>query len=344
MRTAYYTRALYLSLAALLASCASAPPNSVRMQLIEPQVVADDTGMLSAEFTYENVISTLDISDGMRVTDLQQLTFNDSRQDQISRPATSPTQDAMVYVSLHNGVTTVFRQSLGSQAKSPLISERGVNLSPAFTPDGRFLVFSSDRSGESQSLWRKRSDGAGGITQITNSSSFDWQPSVAADGETIIFQSHRRNNIEPSIWSISMNGGLLTQLSPGYSPRVSPDGRRIVFVRQDGNGKEQLWSMQIDASGLTQLSDGTANDKDPSWHPNGRYIVFASDKAAPGSNTSDYNIWIMSTDGTRREQLTENASHDDAPTFERRGRNIIFRSSRGGQWNLFSFTPNLKES
>ena len=141
-----------------------------------------------------------------------------------------------------------------------------------------------------------------------------------------------------------MNGGLLTQLSPGYSPRVSPDGRRIVFVRKDSSGKEQLWSMQIDASGLTQLSNGTSNDKDPSWHPNGRYIVFASDEAAPGSKAYDYNIWIMSTDGTRRERLTENASHDDAPTFERRGKNIIFRSSRGGQWNLFSFTPNLKES
>lgn len=139
-----------------------------------------------------------------------------------------------------------------------------------------------------------------------------------------------------------MNGGLLTQLAPGRLPSVSPDGSKVVFVRPDvSSGKDQIWSMAIDGSGLTQLSTGNANDIDPSWHPNGRYIVFASDEMAPGSKFANYNIWVMRADGTERAQLTENFSHDDAPAFERRGTSIVFRSNRGGHWNLFSFTPKL---
>jgi TolB protein len=334
--------AFYIGLAALLVSCASSPPNSARVDLVEPRVAPNDQNMLVAYFNVVPSYGMFDIGDGPRVTNLQQLTFNEKGTEQVSRPAASPTQDAIAYVTFAGGKSSIFRQSLGSQAQSPLISEQGINLTPTFTPDGRFLIFSSDRSGESQSLWRKRSDGAGGITQITSSNSFDWHPTVAADGETIIFQSHRKNNPSASIWSINMNGGLLTQLSTGHSPKVSPDGRRIVFVRRRADGKDQIWSMQIDASGLTQLSAGSSNDRDPSWHPNGRYIVFASDESTGESATSDHNIWIMRADGTKRVQLTTNLSHDDAPVFERRGREIVFRSNRGGSWNLFSFSPDLQ--
>jgi TolB protein len=101
--------------------------------------------------------------------------------------------------------------------------------------------------------------------------------------------------------------------------------------------------MNIDGSGLTRLSNNDANEIDPSWHPNGRLIVFASDEAQKeGAKTRDYDIWIMQADGTRRTQLTQNISRDDSPTFDRHGRTIVFRSNRGGAWNLFSFQPVMK--
>jgi len=341
MKNCSVSRLLVVAFALVIAGCATTQRDSVRIQLVETRVALVD-GEPTATFNTQLVTAALDPADGPKVTGLKQLTAGADRYTYFSRAAPSPNQDAIVFAEFTEGRSVVYRQSLGSPAKSPITAETGLNLSPAFTPDGRFLVFSSDRSGESQSLWRKRSDGAGGITQITSSSAFDWHPSVASDGETIIFQSHRKNNIDASIWSISMNGGLLTQLAPGRTPAVSPDGRRILFVRPDSKtGKDQIWSMQIDGSGLTQLTTGDANDRDPSWHPNGRYIVFASDAQPVGDEFADFNIWIMRTDGTQRVQLTENFSHDDVPVFENRGRSIIFRSNRGGQWNLFSFRPQL---
>lgn len=328
-------------LLAMLAGCSS--PGYVKVNLLDIDVQPTGKGGLETRFVSQPVNATPDTTDWSKVGNLGNLTGNTSAITNLSKPSLSPTQDALVYFQLSGNSSSIYRQSLGSQARSPITSTGNLDLTPTFTPDGDYLVFSSNRTGDSQGLWRVRSDGAGGITQITSSSSsFDLEPSVAADGDTIVFQSYRSNNLAPSIWSVSMNGGLLTLLGEGESPRVSPDGRRIVFVRpQKGNLNKQIWVMNIDGSGQTQLTNTAADDVDPSWHPNGRVIVFASNLAVKESGRSDFDVWMMRADGTDRVQLTNNASHDDGPMFERKGRDVIFRSNRGGFWNFYRFQPQL---
>ena len=327
-------------LLATLAGCTTS--GYVRVDLVQLDVEAESKTELEPNFVNVSTYATTSITDWEKVQNLSNLTGNTAK-NTISKPVVSPTQDAFVFYEYSGKSSTVYRQSLGSQARSPLTSNDALDLTPAFTPDGEFLVFSSNRTGDGQGLWRVRSDGAGGITQITSStSSFDLEPSVATDGETIVFQSYRANDMTPSIWSVNMNGGLLTLLGYGESPRVSPDGRRVVFVRpQQGKNNKQLWVMNIDGSGQTQLTNNQSDDVDPSWHPNGRVIVFASNSAVKSSGKPDFDIWMIRADGTDRVQLTENASHDDGPMFERKGKEIIFRSNRGGVWNIYSFQPKL---
>jgi TolB protein len=330
-----------LVLLVLIAGCST--PGYVKIDLVQLEVEAKGKNELEPRFVAAPTSATTGVEDWDKVKNLSNLTGNTAKKT-ISKPVASPTQDAFVFYEFSGHSSTIYRQSLGSQARSPITSDDALDLTPAFTPKGDYLVFSSDRTGDGQGLWRIRSDGAGGITQITSStSSFDMEPSVAADGETIVFQSYRASDMQPSLWSVSMNGGLLTLLGHGESPRVSPDGRRIVFVRQQqGKQNKQIWMMNIDGSGQTQLSNSQADDIDPSWHPNGRVIVFASNLAVKESGKSNFDVWMMRIDGTDRVQLTNNASHDDGPMFERKGRDIIFRSNRGGAWNIYSFEPKLK--
>ena len=324
----------------IIGGCASS--GQIRVDMVELDVEAEGKNELDTRFVKVPSYATTAIDDWTKVGNLSNLTGNVTNTT-ISKPVASPTQDAFVFYQFSGESSTIYRQSLGSKARSPLTSDDALDLTPAFTPDGDYLVFSSDRTGDGQGLWRVRSDGAGGITQITSSaSSFDLEPSVAADGETIVFQSYRANDMKPSIWSVNMNGGLLTLLGYGESPRVSPDGRRIVFVRQQqGKSNKQLWVMNIDGSGQTQLTNSQANDLDPSWHPNGRVIVFSSNEAVKPSGETDFDIWMVRADGTDRVQLTDNASHDDGPMFERKGKTILFRTNRGGAWNIYSFQPQL---
>lgn len=331
---------LIISLFAAVAGCASS--GYVKVDLVELEVEVESKNELETQFVNVATYATASTEDWDKVQNLSNLTGN-TQSRTISKPVASPTQDAFVFYEFSGKSSTVYRQTLGSPARSPLTSNDALDLTPAFTPDGDFLVFSSNRTGDGQGLWRVRSDGAGGITQITSSSSsFDLEPSVAADGETIVFQAYRTNDIKPSIWSVNMNGGLLTLLGNGETPRVSPDGRRVVFVRaQQGSNNKQLWVMNIDGSGQTQLTTSQADDIDPSWHPNGRVIVFASNEAVKASGKADFDIWMVRADGTDRVQLTNNGSHDDGPMFERKGKTILFRSNRGAAWNIYSFQPKL---
>lgn len=328
-----------------LAGCATTPPEYVSMKMPELKVQMSNDGVPVPKIETTETLSYLSAEEAsVAAKDFARLSDNDSAERFFGKPVASPQQDAFVYYeySAKGGKvgSKILRQSFNSKSVAPIGSGLTLDLTPAYTPDGQFLIFSSDRSGDAQRLWRVRADGAGGVTQITSSTSFDSEPSVAADGETVVFQSRRRGDELPYIWSVNVNGGFLTQLGQGESPRVSPDGRRIAFVRASPvTNKEQIWVMNIDGSGVTQLGDDRSDDIHPAWHPSGRFLVFASNAGKDNNDFYNYDIWIMRDNGTSRQRLTENGSRDDAPVFDRTGRTIIFRSNRGEAWNLYRFTP-----
>jgi dipeptidyl aminopeptidase/acylaminoacyl peptidase len=86
-------------------------------------------------------------------------------------------------------------------------------------------------------------------------------------------------------------------------PRVSPDGKRVVFVvrttdMEENKGKTSLWLVQTDGGGLRRLTAAQANDDDPCWSPDGMTIFFLSTR----SGTSQ--AWCIPVDGGEAEQVT----------------------------------------
>lgn len=333
-------RAALIAAALVIGGCAAPEFVSTDFKRITPEV--DDQQVLPV-FQTVRIQAHKEVTDNNQVVDLVNLTLNEDTKTQVSAPTASPTQDAVTYAIVDGAnQSQMFRQSTLSSARTTIGDNRSLNVTPTYTRDGQYLLFSSNRSGNGQSLWRIRSDGAGGVTRITSGSSMDLAPSMVDDDETVVFQSHGAQRPGSYIWSVNLNGGLLTELSEGETPSVSPDGRQILFVKTSPDGRKQVWSMRIDGSSPTQVSSGGANDITPSWHPSGRFIVFASDEMGKGEeNQKNYNVWIMRADGTDRQQITSNQSYDDSPVFLKNGRTLIFRSNRGGVWNLYKANPKI---
>jgi len=232
-------------------------------------------------------------------------------------------------------------------------SHTGNDMLPAWTPDSRSLVFTSDRLGGYR-LWRQLASGGGGTTMITKGTDMsDFAPSVDpkaarkvvftsrifAKKEPFVVTGSKQytsfDKVIPYIWTINMDGSELTQFSPGAYPVWSPDGGRIAFS-SNISGSWDIWSMNADGSGLTVLTDDKGNQFAPSFSPDGKWIAFTSNIA------SSYDIWLMAADGSARTQLTSDTSEEVTPCWGTDG-NIYFASNRSGNWDIWRLTPVVPE-
>ncbi|HET9480666.1 MAG TPA: protein kinase [Candidatus Polarisedimenticolia bacterium] len=151
---------------------------------------------------------------------------------------------------------------------------RGASLDrqPTFSPDGQWILFSSNRSGNLD-LW-KLSRETGTIRRITEEPAEDWDPAFTPDGKSILWSSNRSGHFE--IWSCDADGAGARQLSQdGYdaeNPTATPDGW---VVYNSGNPAHSgIWKMRSDGTQATLLVPGSWSTPDVS--PNGTHVAFRS--------------------------------------------------------------------
>jgi Tol biopolymer transport system component/tRNA A-37 threonylcarbamoyl transferase component Bud32 len=144
---------------------------------------------------------------------------------------------------------------------------------PAYSPDGRFVVFSSNRTGNLD-LWLL-DRGSRALRQLTDDASQDWDPGFSADGRRVLFSSSRGGHLE--IWSIDVDGSNARQLShdgvDAENPTTPRDGRWVVY--SSGNPDHLgLFRMRPDGSEATQITTG--NHTTPEVSPDARWAQFVS--------------------------------------------------------------------
>lgn len=316
---------------------------SVELVSFEPQ--ATDKGVKLAVVSEPTVAYLEVIEKSPNIKGVTRVTNNEDESFQIGRPVLSPAEDVLVYwvFSEEEGTTfsNIWKTSVGSFGKTRVTYGKWRDLFPSFTPDGQYLVFSSNRTTTNPTLWRIKVDGGGGITNITSTLSEDYAPSVSPDCNAIAYTSNPPNAEESQIWTVNANGSLPTQLREGESPQISPDGDMILFVRTDKiSGTKQIWLMNLDGTSETQLTQNVDYDaSDPKWSPDGQWIVYACNEGLDSKKRRNYDIWLMTVDGSNKTQLTTNGSRDDGPCWDHAGQFIYFRSNRGGTWNIWRFEP-----
>jgi len=129
---------------------------------------------------------------------------------------------------------------------------------------------------------------------------------------------------------VRADGSGATHITDGTEPNWSPDGKRIAYVGSANDPSDldtAFWHIHTvapDGSGDAQISPERTSDREPSWSPNGRRIVF-SVEYGDFSNAPSPGIWVMDADGSHRRQLTHNGAREDqAPSFSPNGRKIVF--------------------
>jgi TolB protein len=205
-------------------------------------------------------------------------------------------------------------------------------------------------------IYRASADGSG-ITPLTRTPGYDAEATLAPDG-LIVFTSVRDGDME--IYSMGADGSGVRRLTnrpgPDGGPFFSWDGQQVAFrgrplnpgTELDGYRallKEGLWRptelelfvMQRDGSRVRQVTKRGGANFAPSWHPDGKRLIFASNTA--DRNGRDFDIYLINVDGSGLERVTYNNTFDGFPMFSPDGTHLVFASNRDakseGETNVF---------
>ena len=179
---------------------------------------------------------------------------------------------------------------------------------PCMSPDGRYIFFTSNRSGSTQ-VWRMNVDGSNQI-QITKREG-GYPAFVTPDGKWVYFES----GLHQTLWRVSTEGGDETEVSNGKvsNSAFSPDGNLVAyFFRQESDNRLRIGVMSVEARTVLRtfvLADDTFYQGRIAWISDNRSFYYVT------INGSQNLLWSRSLDNDNPPHLIANLGNDEIAGF-----------------------------
>jgi Tol biopolymer transport system component len=256
--------------------------------------------------------------------------------------------------------------SLGAAPKQ-LTTGPGLNYDAVFSPDGRWVVFTSERVGTPH-LYALDLRQGGSPRLLIESEFMEDQAAISVDGKRIAFMSDQSGSanifvlpFDPTVTQpLAMAVNLTNNRYSNFRPSFSPDGKRIAFssdrdrpvasnpffpfVRQR---EGDIYVMDSDGTNLKRLTNTPNWNGSPVWSFDGRAIYFYSGrnyKQIPPqspilSQKGGFELWAMDADGSNQRRITPSGVEALSPTLAD-GRIVFATRSNWKDWNLSSVKPD----
>jgi len=261
----------------------------------------------------------------------QQITSGSTRSDDV--PAFSP-DGRIAYTSNVSGNNDIWISNNDGSGQKQLTSESRVNVYPTFSPDGRSIVFMSDRTGLPH-LWTMNPDGTDQHQLLNGSAKGELAPQFSPDGRWIYFTAANGFTRGIGKFTIGSEPVALTNKYDASFVSPSPDGKYIAYVYKEvQNSRWRIAVAPAEGGDPVKTFDLPKTSRYPlKWTLDGRYIAFL-DKQESGV----VNIVMQPVDGGPIKPLTDfKTDRIFWFDFSRDGKQVAFsRGTQNSDVQLFS--------
>lgn len=195
----------------------------------------------------------------------------------------------------------IYEADLNGKITKKLTDSPGYDAEAVVSPDGKYIVFTSSRSGDLE-LWRMDIDGKN-LKQLTSGLGYDGGAFFSYNSKQLVFRSSRPKTEK----DVSEYKALLAE------NLVAPT-------------EMEIYTMNIDGSGLKQITKLGKANWSPYFHPSDKKILFSSNHHS--TRGYDFQIYSIDTDGKNLRQITYESEFNAFPMFSHGGKKLVFSSNR----------------
>lgn len=242
----------------------------------------------------------------------------------------------IAYISTPAGTrgSTVRVMDTDGRHDSQLTTARSLYLSPAWSPDGRFLAYTGYRARNPDIYLADISQGK--EVKFFASEGTNASPQFSPDGRSMAFSREENGNMD--LFVITVPGKEVRRLTSSrgdeISPAWSPDGHYLAFVSNRG-GSPHVYMIDLTrgAEGpgnpAVRLTEGSRAEY-PAWSPDGRFIAYS------GMVGGQYDIFLIDMGGSRgARRLTATPANEERPTWSADSRFLAYASNPGGNYDIY---------
>jgi TolB protein len=222
-------------------------------------------------------------------------------------PKWSPAGDKVTFNSYKDGVLALYVMDVSTRSARRISGKNETGIGSCWLPDGNKIATSLNRNGN-RDIYIVDMEGKV-VQQVTNHWADDLSPSFSPDGSKMAFVSNRSGN--PQIYVKDLQTGsedrITFDLKYCTSPVWSQTNKIAFAVMSDGNF--DIYVINPDGSNMKKLTDGNGNNEDPCWSPDGRFLVFSSNREG------GYHLYLMNANGQNQRRLFNLKGQDTAPSW-----------------------------
>ncbi len=242
----------------------------------------------------------------------------------------------ITFVKKVDGKKEVFSIDFDGRHLQQETNDSNIALSPAFSPDGKYLAYTSYLTGRPHLYIKDVATGK--VRRLAGYSGLNIAPAWHPDGSKLAVTLSKDGN--PDLYLVKVDGTIEARLTRGpgtsVSPSWSPDGTKIAFV-SDRGGTPQVYVLDVYTGKVRRLTYDGSYNTDPAWSPRGDRIAYT------GRVDGRFQIFTISPEGGDPVQLTFEGNNE-YPTWSPDGRQILFTSTRlGPEKHLFRMFANGRE-